>query len=854
MTARGSAAAAARAVMPRGAVAPMPNTSPAAGLGRAGGGPPAADDDALRVPARGRYDEAARRERLAWLEQRTGAPLDALAGMRLTAERLTGNVENAVGAVEVPVGVAGPLLFRGGAARGVVYAPFATTEGALVASASRGASALTDAGGVVTRVLGQRMTRAPAFEFAARRDALAFAGWIGDQVPALRKCVGEVSRHARLVGAEPVVVGAVVHVLFTYTTGDAAGQNMTTAATWHAARWVLDALPALGLTLVRFLVEGNLSSDKKVNLAALGAGGRGHAVRAECTLGDRTLRRWLKVGAGELLAAHAIARSGSERARMVGHNINVANVVAAVFAATGQDVACVHESGLGALSLDEVRGGVRARLYLPGLVVGTVGGGTHLPAQHALLAMMGCTGEGSARRLAEVIAGFCLALDLSTLAAVTSGEFALAHERLGRNRPVESLGVGELTPAWFEPGLRRALARPALVVERVENLDAGPGAGIVGDLTARRLGRAVGVLHRRLHWMDGPRVDGPGAGGPDAGAPGAGGPTDVVVKLKPVDAEVRLMMQGLATACGRRAGEAFARHHAALGFTGCHLRELAVYAQTDPRFTAHAPRVYGLVRDDARATYALVLERLGAGVRLLDSADDPAGWGAAEVEAAMRGLGALHAVWLGREAELLGRPWIGAPPSAARMAEARPLWNALAEHAADECPALMDAAELRRQRALVDSLPAWWARIEAMPRTLAHNDCNPRNVALREVVPDAPGAPGGRLTLCAYDWELATVHLPQRDAAELLAFVLAPDAGRAEVLHHVERHRRAAAEAGAAVPNAAAWREGFALALRDLLVNRFALYLMGHGFRHYAFLERSLRTLRRLIDLELEKP
>jgi aminoglycoside phosphotransferase (APT) family kinase protein len=131
-----------------------------------------------------------------------------------------------------------------------------------------------------------------------------------------------------------------------------------------------------------------------------------------------------------------------------------------------------------------------------------------------------------------------------------------------------------------------------------------------------------------------------------------------------------------------------------------------------------------------------------------------------------------------------------------------------------------------------------------MPRTLAHNDFNPRNIALRDE--------GGRLRLCAYDWELATLRVPQHDAAELLAYVLPADTEAAEAAHYVELHRRAVAEAGGVVPDERTWREGFALALRDLLVNRFALYLMAHSFRHYGFLERSLRTLRHLIDLDLE--
>lgn len=778
----------------------------------------------LKVPGRGRYDAEARRQRLAWLRERTSAPLAALTEMRLVPERLSSNVENAIGAVEIPVGIAGPLLFDGERARGIIYAPLATTEGALVASAARGATAITRAGGVRTRVLAQRMTRAPAFEFATAREAFAFAGWIVGQLDALRECVRQVSRHADLRSAEPLVSGAVAHVVFSYETGDAAGQNMTTGTTWHACQWILRQLPALGIAPTCFLIEANLSSDKKVG-SRIPGGGRGCAVVAECTIDGETLMRVLKVTPAELLRAYGMMRSGAAAAGMATFNINVANVIASMFTATGQDIASVHESSLGTLELSPAPCGITARLTLPGLVIGTVGGGTHLPAQRALLESLGCTDTGTVRRLAEIIAGFCLALDLSTMAAISTGEFATAHERLGRNRPVEPLGERDLVPALFAPGVRRALGDSAVQVTDVEVLDDEGGASILGDLASRRFSRAIGIFHRRLHH--------------------SAGVTDVVVKVKPLDAEVILMMQGLAAGCGRSVGDEFGRFQSEIGFTGTHLRELAIYEQTDPRFVRHVPVVYDLIRDPSRETYALILERLHGRVRLMDSADDPSGWSAPEIEAALRGIGAIHAIWMGREGELSRQPWIGMPPTAKRMRAMQPLWNALAEHAAHEFPALMDPEELQRQHELVASIPDWWARLEAMPRTLIHNDFNPRNLGLR------CGAAGP--TLCVYDWELATVHLPQHDAAELLAFVLSPDAERDEVTGYVELHRRAVLEAGGSVPDAATWREGFSLAARDLLVNRFSLYLMAHTARHYGFLERSLRTLRRLVSLELER-
>ena len=779
---------------------------------------------ALKVPGRGRYDADARRERLAWLGERTGASLAALAEMRLVPERLSSNVENAVGAIEIPVGIAGPLLFDGAAARGVIYAPLATTEGALVASAARGATAITRAGGVRTRVIAQRMTRAPAFEFASARDAFIFAGWIVEQLDALRECVGQVSRHAMLRSAEPHVAGTTAHVVFSYETGDAAGQNMTTGTTWHACQWILRQLPALGVSPTCFLIEANMSSDKKVG-SCIPGGGRGCAVVAECAIDAETLRRVLKVTPGELLRAFAMMQSGAAAAGMATFNVNIANIIAGIFTATGQDIASVHESSLGTLELWSTPSGIAARLVLPGLVIGTVGGGTHLPAQRALLESMGCSGARTVRRLAEIIAGYCLALDLSTMAAISTGEFATAHERLGRNRPVEPLGEGDLVPALFEPGLRLALDDPRLAVSSVSVLDGEGGASILGDLASRRFSRAIGIFHRRVRHT--------------------AGETDVVVKVKPLDAEVLLMMQGLAAACGREVGGQFARFQGALGFAGTHLRELAIYEQSDARFVRHVPVVYDVVRDPARETHALILERLHGRVRLMDSADDPRGWGPTEIAAALGGIGAIHAIWMGRESELSRQPWIGVPPTAGRMSEMRPLWTALATHAAVEFPALMSADDLCRQQALIASIPEWWKRLEAMPRTLIHNDFNPRNLGLR--------GGGASTTLCAYDWELATVHVPQHDAAELLAFVLTPDAGREEVSRYVELHRRAVQDAGGDVPDAATWREGFSLAARDLLVNRFGLYLMAHTARHYAFLERTLRTLRRLVALELER-
>ncbi|WP_082317517.1 hydroxymethylglutaryl-CoA reductase, partial [Streptomyces sp. NRRL WC-3549] len=399
------------------------------------------------VPARGVYTEAARLRRLAWFRSRTRSALDSLQHTRLDAGKLTGNIEGLVGAVEIPVGVAGPLLFHGTHVQGEVYAPMATTEGALVSSATRGALAVTMAGGVGTHAVSQGMTRAPVFAFSRLSDAGRFASAVPRHLGDLRTAVREVSGHADLVAIEPVVMGRTVHLRFRYTTGDAAGQNMTTACTWHACQWILRQ-PHLvtEAELESFIIEGNTSGDKKASAQAL-AEGRGIRVAADCLLPAGVVERVLRTTPEELVRGYQHITSGAVHSGVLGSDANTANMVAAVFTATGQDIACVHESGVGQFILERTRDGVYASMTLPGLALGTVGGGTHLPAQHELLEAMGCTGRGSAARLAEIIAGFALALDLSTVSAAVSGDFAAAHERLGRNRPHHRDGVAAQDPA-----------------------------------------------------------------------------------------------------------------------------------------------------------------------------------------------------------------------------------------------------------------------------------------------------------------------------------------------------------------------------------------------------------------------
>jgi aminoglycoside phosphotransferase (APT) family kinase protein len=315
---------------------------------------------------------------------------------------------------------------------------------------------------------------------------------------------------------------------------------------------------------------------------------------------------------------------------------------------------------------------------------------------------------------------------------------------------------------------------------------------------------------------------------------------EVVAKVKPLDAEVILASNKVASLCGGELAAAYSRWRGWTGFHGTHVRELAIYRQADSRLRAVLPRVYGIAEDPQREAYVIVMERLDEHVVLKDTADDPSSWTPALVDVALRQIADVHAIWLGREDELVAESWLGRVMTADRMVEMRDLWRALVEHNVSQHPLWADTIGAMRVEESIADVGRWWSELEGMPRTLVHNDFNPRNIALRR----------DRRRLVAYDWELATLHVPQRDLVELLAFVLSTDSDEAAVERHVEVHRRALQAASGVTLDRDRWRRGYRLALRDFALTRLQLYMMGATQHEYPFLARVVATVDRLLRIE----
>jgi hydroxymethylglutaryl-CoA reductase (NADPH) len=353
------------------------------------------------------------------------------------------NIENFIGTVKVPVGLAGPLRVNGIAAQGDYYVPLATSEAALVASYHRGASVITLAGGCTALLLNEGVSRAPAYAFAGLVEAGRFVQWCVEHQDRLRAAAEATTRHGRLRDLRFVIEGNHVYLIFEYTTGDAAGQNMVTIATQAACDVIAAECP---VKPAYAFVEGNLSGDKKASAQSFQSV-RGKKVSAEVILPRKVVERHLHTTPERMVDYWRMSALGGVMSGTIGVQGHYANGLAALFIACGQDAACVAEAAVGVTRLEVVpeEGALRASVTLPNLIVGTVGGGTGLPSQRACLEILGLSGAGHARAFAEVCAALALAGEVSIIAALSAGHFAAAHERLARGR--KSAGRAETREA-----------------------------------------------------------------------------------------------------------------------------------------------------------------------------------------------------------------------------------------------------------------------------------------------------------------------------------------------------------------------------------------------------------------------
>ncbi|MFA6679949.1 MAG: hydroxymethylglutaryl-CoA reductase (NADPH) [Candidatus Methanomethylophilaceae archaeon] len=366
-------------------------------------------------------------ERRNAVQQLTETKLDAITDYGFDPEVASKNIENMIGVTQIPLGFAGPVLVNGDDAQGIFLVPMATTEGALLASVSRGMSLISAAGGSRVKIFDDAMTRAPVFRVGGIDHSVKVIQWISENTAVIDAAACATTKHGKLMEIEAFPNGRSLHLRFSFMTGDAMGMNMATIATEAVCKVIEKETGAVLIS-----VSGNMCTDKKPAMINV-IRGRGKTVIAEANISSKLIEEKLHTSVESIVDLNVRKNLvGSAMAGSLGFNGHAANMVAALYIATGQDPAQVVEASMTMTSCENVDGNLYIVVKMPSVEVGTVGGGTKLPTQSDALNMIGCKGEGKARKFAEIVAVTVLAGELSLLGAQAAGQLVKAHKELGR--------------------------------------------------------------------------------------------------------------------------------------------------------------------------------------------------------------------------------------------------------------------------------------------------------------------------------------------------------------------------------------------------------------------------------------
>ncbi len=386
------------------------------------------------------------------------------------------------------------------------------------------------------------------------------------------------------------------------------------------------------------------------------------------------------------------------------------------------------------------------------------------------------------------------------------------HDFLPERKPVSIAENDSDRSLVVRNALRSALKAPMLELDNFHSIPLS-GSGILSELNILSSSGKAGLWHCDIKYR---RM-------PDKPVELAQG----VLKLRSSHTEQDAATLAVAELCSSSLATAFTTHLCRLPYRNGLMREITIAGCDDNRLAHFMPRSVAIIPPDDSIHGGFIEEYLDE-VDLMDSANSTELWSNGHIEAAIHALGQMHAVWYRREDELSRQPWLA--PGANDIRRMQSLWRELANFSAARFAQAAGADTAEVQHALIDDLDHWHEQWMRMPRTLIHNDFNPRNLAFRR----SPQGP----VLCAYDWELATIGLPQYDLAELLCFMLHAATISHEAQHWIDLHRRCLEEASGTPIAQDEWQAGFALALRQYMMCRLPMYAMIDHFKPQPFLSK----------------
>lgn len=368
------------------------------------------------------------------------------------------------------------------------------------------------------------------------------------------------------------------------------------------------------------------------------------------------------------------------------------------------------------------------------------------------------------------------------------------------------------SPAFVQQLMQDFMADQTIVVTDINMLDVDNSASILAVLASAQTEKLIGHFGMKVAFT----------------ANGKHHTKQMVMKVKPHGQVITDMLNTLAQACSKELARVYEEYKSLTGFQHTHLREHEIYNKLRPSFT---PEIYGLYTNHETRVYIILMEYLHE-VELLNSVMAPEEWLDEHIKTALTQMAQWHSCMLNTSANLDMNLWDDAP-SLQYMTRLMPVWQALLNNAVEKFPELYNASRVHAMRVAINHIPEHWQQLQTQPKTLVHNDLNPRNSCFK--------TGNASLQFCLYDWELATFHIPQYDVVEFLCFVLDEDR-YAMRPYYIEFYRKQLCSFTGKYNDAESFNNGFHLAATDFGIHRLGMYMMAHAVSPYPFIPRVVNS------------
>lgn len=337
----------------------------------------------------------------------------------------------------IPTRWVGPMTFQRVTTLGKtqtilpVEVPLATLETTLFFSVQRGSRVMQKAGGVISTMISDTMTRSITLQTSSALQAETISRFVKTNLAKLQtEVVVKKSRYAQLQTIDVYQVANLIYLRIAIFSDNASGHNMVTLVADAIGDYLLNQFPFASYVSV----SGNMCVDKKVSVINA-LKGRGKHLISEITIPRAIVESDLKTTPEKIVDVNIKKNLlGSIMAGSIhSANAHYANMLLAIYLATGQDAANIVEGSQGITYAEVKEGNLYFSVTIPNVIVGIIGNGKNEPPFSERLTKMNCIGDGGSQTLAHLVGATVLAGELSLLAALTNPhELMRAHTAIER--------------------------------------------------------------------------------------------------------------------------------------------------------------------------------------------------------------------------------------------------------------------------------------------------------------------------------------------------------------------------------------------------------------------------------------